>query len=271
MHARSNRGSSDAPMSGPRIAAADVVLQTERDAVILKPVGLSSEAPSTGGKGPATLVVQARALLGWPEAQLPHRLDRPTRGFVVVARDSAAVAAHNESIRAGLWTKHYLARISPTHAGSRAGKGANVHADAAADAHGLVGSHRMYLRREGTVARIVRSGGDPATLVIEAVAPAPGHPGEWHALIRLVTGRFHQIRAMLSALGFPLVGDQEYGGAHGQAHQSGMYLDHASLWFPSIVDGSMQRAWLPTDPRREAVDSSLMAALESARAIDGER
>lgn len=267
MHARSNHGKSEEPPIGPRITAADVVMRSERDAVLLKPAGLSSEAPSTAGKGPATLLVQARVLLGWPEAQLPHRIDRPTRGFVVVARDSAAVAAHNEAIRAGRWSKHYLARISAVGTGAGGGKStsASTHADASLNAHTLVGQHNAYLRRDGAVARVVRSGGDPSTLVIEAVAPAPGCPGEWHAVIRLVTGRFHQIRAMLGALGFPLVGDQEYGGAPGQ-----MYLDHASLWFPSIIDGSMQRAWLPVDPRREAIDPVLISALANARAVDGQ-
>ncbi|NBQ16198.1 MAG: hypothetical protein EBU31_16695, partial [Proteobacteria bacterium] len=97
-----------------------MVLRGERDAVILKPAGLSSEAPGTGASAPETLLTQARALLGWPDAQLPHRIDRPTRGFVVVARDREAVAAHNESIRAGTWTKHYLARIAPIERGADA-------------------------------------------------------------------------------------------------------------------------------------------------------
>ena len=32
--------------------------------------------------------------------------------------------------------------------------------------------------------------------------------------IELITGRTHQIRAQLSALGFPILGDLNYGGAH---------------------------------------------------------
>jgi len=238
---RSDAGRGPSPRS-PRIGAADVVLRGARDAVILKPAGLSSEAPGTGASAPETLLTQARALLGWPDAQLPHRIDRPTRGFVVVARDRDAVAAHNESIRAGTWTKHYLALIAPTERG--------------ADAGALVGQHRAYLRRDGQVSRVVRSGGDPSSLTVVAAAPAPGRPGEWHALIKLETGRFHQIRAMLSNLGFPLVGDRDYGGAPGA-----MYLDHASLWFPSIDGGRMQRAWLAEDRGREALDPAISVAL----------
>ena len=238
------RAGSDPGGDGARIAPADIVLRTEREAVVLKPAGLSSEAPARGGAGPQTLLVQARTLLGWPDAQLPHRLDRPTRGFVVVARDRAAVAALNESMRAGAWTKRYLARIAP---------GAHPRAS---DPGVLVGPHRAYLRREGAVARVVRSGGDPSSLTVDAVAPAPGRPGEWHAVVTLGTGRFHQIRAMLSSLGWPLVGDREYGGREGS-----MYLDHGWLRFPSAHDGAVQTVFLPSDLGREALAPSIAPAL----------
>lgn len=216
-----------------------VVCRTERDAVVVKPAGQSSEAP--GAKD--TLIEQTRRELGWPEAQLPHRLDRPTRGLVVIARDSAAVAVHNEAIRAGKWTKHYVARVRP-----------------ALDARTqqLVGAHTTYLRREGRVSRVVRSGGDRAELEVLAVHAAPHRSNEFHALIRLDTGRFHQIRVMLAALGAALVGDADYGGVPGP-----FYLEHASLWMPHIDTGAMTRAFDAADPNREPMHEQLRAQLES--------
>lgn len=246
-----------------------VLRQTERDAVVVKPAGMSSEAP--GGKLPEspgreragehehertrerasaarTLIEHVRVQLAWPDAQLPHRLDRPTRGLVVVARDRAAVAAHNEAIREGRWTKHYIARVC-------------------ACPPGLVGEHRAFIRREGKLARLVRSGGDPARLEVLAVAPAPrapappapsSHTGGFHALIRLDTGRFHQIRVMLAGLGAPLVGDADYGGPRGT-----FYLEHAVLSYPDIATGETVRIFQADDPEREPLDPGLASALAS--------
>lgn len=235
-----------------RLRMADVLEHGGRDAVVLKPAGLSSEAPggangaagAVAPSGPPTLLARVRELLGWPDAQLPHRLDRVTRGFVVVARDREAVAAHGERIRAGAWTKRYLARVRPAAGG------------ALRDAASLVGEHRAYLRREGRVARVVRSGGDPSRLTVEAVAPSPARAGEWHVRVLLGTGRYHQVRAMLAHLGAPLVGDLDYGGAPGP-----MWLEHAWLAFPSIEDGSARTFFDPQDPGREPVDPSLLAGL----------
>jgi 23S rRNA pseudouridine1911/1915/1917 synthase len=222
------------------------VRRTADEAVLLKPPGMSSEAPGREAAGD-TLIAQARALLGWPDAQLPHRLDRPTRGFVVVARDRTAVARCNEAIRQGAWTKHYVARVAP-----RAG----------VDPRALLGEHRAFLRREGAVARVVRSGGDPSRLAIEAAAPAPARPGEWHVLVRLDTGRYHQIRAMCANLGIPLVGDDAYGGAPGP-----FWLDHCSLWMPEAgapAGAAPVRVYIPNDPGREPLDPSVAEALAAA-------
>lgn len=185
-----------------RHGALEVVAPDEFGVVVFKPAGLSSERPSRGSDFEADcLLLRAKAQFGWPDARLPHRLDRPTRGLVVISRDAKGAAAHAAEIREGAWTKWYVARIPST-----ASAGPRV------SARDLVGQHRAYLRRAGTRAEVVRSGGDPSRLTILAVAPAGDRSDESHALILLETGRFHQIRVMLASLGFPLVGDSMYGG-----------------------------------------------------------
>jgi 23S rRNA-/tRNA-specific pseudouridylate synthase len=189
-----------APDSHPAQYAGEVeiIRLGEDEAVLFKPAGLSSER--SGGRELESLLSRAAAQFAWPEARLPHRLDRPTRGIVVVARDAPAAARHGAEIKAHQWTKWYFARIPAVGTG------------AIARASELVGPHRAYLRRQGERACVVRSGGDPSRLTVLSIAPATDDARDCHALIRLDTGRFHQIRVMLAELGFPLVGDQLYGG-----------------------------------------------------------
>lgn len=198
-------------------AALEVIAASEREAVVFKPAGLSSERPNEKGEGASdSLIARARTQLRWLDAQLPHRLDRPTRGLVVISRDRAAAAIHAREIREGAWSKWYLARISST---------ASAGAATPASADALIGHHKAFLKREGTKARVVRSGGDPSRLTVLAVAAATDRPGESHALILLETGRFHQIRVMLANLGFPLVGDAMYGGRSRGGPLGGDVLD----------------------------------------------
>ncbi|MFM7052833.1 MAG: pseudouridine synthase [Planctomycetota bacterium] len=208
-------------MSGSRDRALREIWRGSDEAALFKPAGLSSERPaaesSSRGSGAAqasaaaqaspsahisgsadSFIVRARSQLGWPDAQLPHRLDRPTSGILMVAGTRARVADHAEEQRRGLWTKWYVARLPARGHGGR-------------PASGLLGPHRAYIRRRGRLAECVRSGGDPAFLEILAVEPATDRSDESHALIRLDTGRFHQIRAMLAHAGFPLAGDADYG------------------------------------------------------------
>ncbi|MEY3022578.1 MAG: hypothetical protein RIS86_1776 [Planctomycetota bacterium] len=178
--------------------ALDIVWSGDREVAVWKPAGLSSERPASNGAPLESAISIARRQFGWPDAQLPHRLDRPTSGILVVAADGAVAAMHAEEQRAGLWTKWYLARIP---AFGRSG----------APASSLVGAVRAYIRRRGRLAEVVRSGGDPARHEVLAVAPSVDRPGHCHALLRLDTGRFHQIRVLCAAAGFPLVGDADYG------------------------------------------------------------
>lgn len=214
---------------------APILHRGERLLVVRKPAGRSSEGH------PDAVREEIARREGWPDARLPHRLDRMTCGALLVARDAASCAECAAAIREGRWVKGYLARVASP-----------------ADPGALIGAHRRYLRRVGPIARVVRAGGDPSRLEIRAAAPAPGRPGELHLAIRLLTGRYHQIRAMCADLGAPLVGDESYGGPPGPA-----WLEHAAFAFPER--GPEGERWIrlvdPQDPRREPVASSILDAL----------
>lgn len=235
---------------------AAIAWRGERDAVVVKPAGVSSEG------APDAALEQLWRSLRWPEARLPHRLDRLTRGYLLVARDAASAAFHSAAVRERRWVKAYLARL--------------VALDGGVAAEALVGAHKAYLKRDGARSRVVRSGGDPSFLDILAIAPVPGAAPharvEWHAAIRLRTGRFHQIRAMCAELGHPLAGDVLYGAPPSPREPM---LEHALFSFPALSDegaeGERVTLWRRDDPAREPVAQSVLDALDaeatSARAM----
>ena len=82
------------------------------EVVVVKPAGLSVEGPfRAAAHATESLLDWARTTLGMPEARLPHRIDRMTRGLVLIARDKASCAHHSAMVAAGRWTKIYLARL----------------------------------------------------------------------------------------------------------------------------------------------------------------
>jgi 23S rRNA pseudouridine1911/1915/1917 synthase len=159
--------------------------------VIDKPAGVPSQG--TPGHGAGGLDAQVRALE--PEARLVHRLDRDASGLVLFSRTAAARAPLHQALAQGRIDRRYRAI-----AGGR-----------------LTGEGTIALRIARTadprrrVALPERApGGEPARSHWRALAQA----GEHTALeVTLDTGRTHQIRVHLSAIGHPVVGDRLYGGA----------------------------------------------------------
>jgi 23S rRNA-/tRNA-specific pseudouridylate synthase len=263
-------------------AEIDVHSAGPREAVVIKPAGLSVELPEDARPGGPR-----RSLLAWARGQWPgqsprlvHRLDRLARGIVLVALDQEAAALHAAALRERRWVKLYLARLSLSGAPPP------------------LGVHQVHLRTRGRRAEIVRSGGSPARLELLRLASIPslassGGSGlaqvprgsqrasdprnesrspqrEMHALIRLETGRFHQIRATLAHLGAPISGDPLYDPAMASSaigSSSGgspPYLDHALLAFPPLshADGGRRQViWRPQDAAREVIDQTLLDEL----------
>lgn len=216
------------------------------EVILAKPAGVPAEMRADPG-GVSILERVRRA--GWPDARLPHRLDRVTSGLQVVASQADAAATHNHAIMRGAWTKRYVVRVA-----------AEVDADA------LLGEHRRYLRRRGRVAEVVRAGGKPSVLEVEAVAPDPQGTEHKQVLVRLLTGRYHQIRAMLADLGAPLPGDVRYGG---RPQHDGPWLEHAQLTLPLPGVCEPVVVTVPASARNFAWAPDLAARLtDSATCVD---
>ncbi|WP_169714797.1 pseudouridine synthase [Spirochaeta cellobiosiphila] len=187
-----------------------IVYETQQELVVFKPSGMASEL-SNDVKN-ASLYSQLK-LAGYTKANgLPHRLDRVTSGLILVAKTKESLAYHNKNIQEGNVHKYYIARVT-------ANEGVKV--------DDLLGTHVAHLKTEKGSAKIVHSGGKKSVMNILGIEPCINSKKgrkEYHVLIELITGRFHQIRVMCPSLGIPLTDDYKYN-QRASSKTDNFYLD----------------------------------------------
>lgn len=226
-----------------------VLYETPHEIAVIKPARVATEL-TNDPKGTSLLSRVRKACAPGVVPKLPHRLDRIGRGIVVVALTDEAIAFHNEQIRERAWGKLYLARI---------------HSPDENDIARVLGAHKIHLRTVKGRAEVVRSGGKPALLDVLAISPRRRRLT--YALIRLRTGRFHQIRATMAHLGAPMLGDRLYGRPGDR--ESAFYLEHVALRFTPYGADAPMVLHLRDDPDRLQLSREMRAELD--RTIDSWR
>ena len=212
-------------------------------AVVDKPAGLVVH-PAPSHTGP-TLVSELGDLLGGGDPERPgivHRLDKDTSGLMVVARGPEALSALQEAVREREVERRYLA-LAGGRLGSRTGT---------IDAP--IGRDRRVRTRMSTDTDAPRD-------AVTHFAVAEALPRTTLLDVRLETGRTHQIRVHLEAIGHPVVGDPEYGTA-GRLGLGRQFLHAARLAFAQPFTGASIDVDSP-------LPDDLVAALDRARAESG--
>jgi 23S rRNA pseudouridine1911/1915/1917 synthase len=234
----------------------DILYQDSDLAVLNKPPGMVVHPGAGHASGTLVnaLLHHMSDLSGIGGEQRPgivHRLDRGTSGVMVIAKHDAAHHELARQFQDREVEKEYIALVwGVVQAGRRI--------DAA------IGRDPANRQKMSARARHARD-------AVTRITRARHLPGLTLCQIAIHTGRTHQIRVHLSAIGHPIVGDALYGGVHRRVagdiravqRLERPFLHAARLVFTHPVDGRRMEFTAP-------LPSDLMEVLESLPGWDDE-
>ena len=184
------------PLSDDQIAfAREMVIHKDSQAIVLnKPPGLATQGGTKTFEHVDGLL-DALQFEAEGRPKLVHRLDKDTSGALLIARTARAAAAFSKSFSSRTARKVYWALI--------------VGVPSIED-----GMIELPIGKQpgtgGEKMQVDEKEGSPARTRYRVIARAGNHAA-WVEL-QPFTGRTHQLRVHMAAIGFPIVGDGKYGG-----------------------------------------------------------
>lgn len=150
-----------------------------------------------------------------------NRLDKDTSGCVVIAKDRLTYALVQDSIR-----KTYLAIC-----------------EGVIPREGMI-DRPIALAPDSKIRRAISEGGQRAVTHYRVLETTP-----LYTLLELwlETGRTHQIRCHMSAVGHPLAGDDLYGGSREQINRQALHCRTVALTHPFTHERLLLNAPIPDD------------------------
>ncbi|TNE56898.1 MAG: RluA family pseudouridine synthase [Alphaproteobacteria bacterium] len=231
----------DKAFKGPKPVGAEdrafmqgLVLHEDKAVIALnKPAGLAVQG---GSKTERHLDGLLAGLVpeGAERPRLVHRLDKETSGVLLVAKSSAYAAKLGKNFKSRQARKTYWALVKgvprPEQGTIRLGL---------AKLGGGAGGERMVAENDP---QAPEAGVDWLAAVTHySVIAQAGQRYAWLAL-RPETGRTHQLRAHLAAIGHPIIGDFKYGREEAEVGgdmPGGMYLHARAIEVPSPLGGTL--------------------------------
>ncbi len=163
-----------------------------------------------------------------------HRIDRPVSGVVLFAKSSKALSRMNEQIRLRQVDKRYWAVVER----------APIEQESELIHH----ISRDTKQNKSRATTAPKPNSKEAKLRYKALSASKSFT---LLEIELITGRHHQIRAQLSAIGSPIKGDLKYGAKRSNAN-GGIALHSRSMSFSHPVTKEPTTITAPT-PKEEPI------------------
>ncbi|MBI5871331.1 MAG: RluA family pseudouridine synthase [Actinobacteria bacterium] len=215
----------------------DIPYEDENLLVVDKPAGIVTHPAKGHNTGTLVHGLLGRQIAGGEHPHRPgivHRLDKDTSGLLIVARDEETHRALTEALSRHKIERTYLCLVH----GLFETREGTIEAPLGRDARER---QQMAVTKKGgrdavTHFRVLESwGGAPAGTTAAAgravAAPRKGAAGYSLLEVRLETGRTHQIRVHLAAIGHPVAGDKVYGRRKDELGVGRQFLHSARLRF----------------------------------------
>lgn len=193
--------------------------------VLNKPSGLHS-VPGLGADKQDSVLGRLQA--HDPDIWAVHRLDRDTSGLMVFGRHKAAISTLGKQFQARTIDKRYVALVGGCVSGE----------------HGEVDLAMRYAPEIKPRQVVDPVAGKPAQTRWQLINR---HAGSTLLALEPVTGRTHQLRVHMQAIGHPIVGDQLYAPPDLQAASTRLCLHAAELAFDHPDTGERMRFQVPED------------------------
>jgi 23S rRNA pseudouridine1911/1915/1917 synthase len=210
-----------------------VVFEDDHLLVVDKYAGLVVHPGAGNRSGTLVNALLSRGIAGGGDPERPgvvHRLDRDTSGLMVVAK--------NEEAYSGLVAALSQRRVGRTYRTLVVGEGLPA-----------AGTVNSPVGRDPANPTLMAAGvGKPAVTHFEVLREAAGHT---MLTVRLETGRTHQIRVHLSAIGHPVYADPLYGEPV-SGRRLWLHAEHLTFVHPVTGETLAFESPIPEDLREAA-------------------
>ncbi len=202
--------------------------------VVLKPQNIPSQGDESGDKDLLTMVKEYIKVTYHKQGNvyvgLVHRLDRPTGGVMVFAKSSKGASRLSEQMRSGDFEKKYLTVLASAPREKKAFLTHYLKKNAV--------NNMVYVSSQGT------EGAKMACLEYTVLDEKNGLA---FTEVRLHTGRSHQIRVQMSAIGAPLYGDMRYGGEKAKKGKLALWAYYLAFTHPVTGERMVFKVQPPKD------------------------